>query len=63
MCQISLNTEALLKLVEEGQAQGEIQEGLSQEALGIYFGAFVDTLAPQLQHRFVADPQLGSLRP
>lgn len=52
-------TEMLLKLVEEGQAQGQIEAGLSQEALGIYFGAFMDVFAaPELQRRFAAEPRL-----
>ena len=52
-------TESLLRLVEEGQAEGQIKANLSQEALGLYFGALMDIFAaPHLQHRFAADPRL-----
>jgi AcrR family transcriptional regulator len=52
-------TNLLLGLVQEGKAQEQINLDLSEEALGIYFKAFMDIFtAPQLQHRFYHDPKV-----
>jgi hypothetical protein len=49
----------LLGLVGEGQEQGQIVGGLSEEAFRVYFGAFMDVFVdPQLQHRLRRDPRL-----
>lgn len=51
--------ELLLGLVEEGRQQGQVNPELSTEALGIYFGMFMDLFTtPGLQHRFSHRPEL-----
>jgi AcrR family transcriptional regulator len=59
-------TTVLLGLVQEGVEQGQVNPDLSEEALRIYFRAFMDAFAdPQLRYRFASDPKivqdLGSL--
>ena len=59
-------TTLLLGLVQEGIEQGQVNPDLSEEALRVYFGAFMDAFTdPQLQYRFASDPRivqdLGSL--
>jgi AcrR family transcriptional regulator len=52
-------TGLLLRLVAEGKAQGEVSPGLSDEALQVYFRAFMDMfIDPQLQLRFASSRQL-----
>ena len=56
----------LLGLVQEGREQGQANPDLSQEALHVYFGAFIDAFTdPQLRYQFASDPKivqdLGSL--
>lgn len=52
-------TELLLGLVEEGKRQGQVNPDLSAEALGIYFGLFMDVFThPGLQLRFYQHPEL-----
>jgi AcrR family transcriptional regulator len=52
-------TALLLELVREGKQQGEVNPDLSEEALGIYFGLFMDVFSnPALQHRFYQNPTL-----
>jgi AcrR family transcriptional regulator len=49
----------LLELVQEGKAQGQIQAGLSEEAVRIYLTAFMDIFAdPRLQQRYNTRPAL-----
>jgi AcrR family transcriptional regulator len=49
----------LLELVREGQAQGEIRAGLSEDALRVYFTAFMDMFTgPQFQALYVKDPRV-----
>lgn len=59
-------TALLLRLAAEGRAQGEVNVSVSEEALRIYFGAFMDMfIDPQLQRRSTSSPdlvqELGSL--
>ena len=59
-------TSLLLDLIKEGKQQGEVNPALSDEALSIYFAAFMDVFSnPQLQHRYYQQPaliqELGSL--
>jgi AcrR family transcriptional regulator len=50
----------LLGLVREGKDQGQIDPDLSEEALRIYFLAFMDIFTdPRLQSRFYDDPNLA----
>jgi AcrR family transcriptional regulator len=52
-------TELLLAVVQEGREQGQVNPALSDRALRVYFGAFMDAFTdPQLQHRFSSDPKL-----
>jgi AcrR family transcriptional regulator len=52
-------TAMLLGLVDEGKQQGQVDPGLSQEALSIHFGAFMDIFTnPELQHRYHQQPGL-----
>ncbi|MDJ0752771.1 MAG: TetR/AcrR family transcriptional regulator [Ardenticatenaceae bacterium] len=56
----------MLGLIEEGREQGEINPEISNEALGVYFRAFMDIFStPELQPLFYRNPQvvrdLGSL--
>jgi AcrR family transcriptional regulator len=49
----------LLKAVQEGREQGRVNPALSQEALRIYFCAFMEALVdPRLQHRLAREPRL-----
>ncbi len=49
----------LLNLVQEGQAQGEVNLDVSDKALQIYFKLFMDVFTdPELQSQFYSDPQL-----
>ena len=53
-------TVMLMNLVREGKEQGKISPSLSDEAISIYFQAFMDLFSdPQLQHRFYTDPKLA----
>ncbi len=59
-------TDLLLRLVAEGKAQGQVSPTLSDEALRIYFRAFMDVfIDPQLQRRYASSAalvqELGSL--
>jgi AcrR family transcriptional regulator len=59
-------TALLLRLVAEGKAQGQVDPNLSDEALRIYFRAFMDVfIDPQLHRRFAGSTalvqELGSL--
>ena len=46
-------TDLLLGLIQEGKQQGQVNHDLSEEALRIYFAAFMDVFSnPQLQHRY-----------
>jgi AcrR family transcriptional regulator len=52
-------TDLLLGLVREGQDQGQVSLGISEEAFRLYFKAFMDVFTnPQLQGRFANEPQL-----
>jgi AcrR family transcriptional regulator len=49
----------MLGLVQEGRQQGQVNPDLSEEALVIYFGIFMDVFSnPALQHRFYQRPEL-----
>jgi AcrR family transcriptional regulator len=51
--------ELLLGLVREGKGQGEIHTEVSEEALSVYFGAFMRIFtSPQYRHEFHSDPKL-----
>jgi AcrR family transcriptional regulator len=59
-------TGLMLRLVAEGKVQGEVNPTLSDEALSVYFRAFMDIfIDPQLQRRFARSAaltqELGSL--
>ena len=59
-------TNLMLRLVTEGRAQGQVDTSLSDEALRLYFRAFMDVfIDPQLQRRFASSvalvQELGSL--
>ncbi len=59
-------TGVMLRLVAEGKAQGQVDPNLSDEALRIYFRAFMDVfIDPQLQRRLASSvalvQELGSL--
>lgn len=50
-------TGVMLRLAAEGRAQGEVDAGLSDEALRVYFGAFMDMfIDPALQREFARRP-------
>jgi AcrR family transcriptional regulator len=52
-------TGLLRRLVEEGKEQSEVDSDLSDEALELYFRAFMDVfIDPQLQRRFASRPAL-----
>jgi len=49
----------LLELILEGMQQGQVNPGLSEEALRIYFAAFMEVfIDPELQQRFYHHPEL-----
>ena len=49
----------LLDLIQEGKQQGQVNPNLSDEALGLYFGIFMDMFThPQLQYRSHQNPGL-----
>ncbi|PKN94798.1 MAG: hypothetical protein CVU44_03055 [Chloroflexi bacterium HGW-Chloroflexi-6] len=59
-------TGLLLGLIQEGKQQGQVNPDLSDEALGMYFGVFMDVFSnPQLQRRSAQNPglvqELGNL--
>lgn len=59
-------TGMLLQLVKEGREQGQVDPGVSDAALAVYFRAFMDIFVdPQLQRRFGSQAafvgELGSL--
>ena len=59
-------TGLMLRLVAEGRVQGQVDPNLSDEALRVYFRAFMDVfIDPQLQRRFASSAalvqELGSL--
>jgi len=59
-------THLLLELIQEGKQQGQVNPDLSDEALGTYFGVFMDVFVnPQLQRRSAQNPgliqELGNL--
>ena len=52
-------TDILLGLVQEGREQAQVSRGLSDEALRVYFRAFMDIFTDaQLQYRFYHAPKL-----
>lgn len=52
-------TDLLLGLVREGKEQAQVDASLSDEALRVYFRAFMDIFTdPQLQYRFYGDSEL-----
>jgi AcrR family transcriptional regulator len=52
-------TNVLLGLIQEGKQQGQVNPALSEEALGIYFGIFMNVFTdPGLQHRYYQHPEL-----
>jgi AcrR family transcriptional regulator len=49
----------LLGLIQEGKQQGQVNPDFSEEALRIYFAAFMDVfIDPELQQRFYHHPEL-----
>jgi len=59
-------TELMLGLVREGKEQGQVNPGLSEDALSVYFAVFmVVFVSPELQRRFAQRPgparELGAL--
>jgi hypothetical protein len=59
-------THLLLELIQEGKQQSQVNPDLSDEALGMYFGVFMDMFVnPQLQRRSAQNPglvqELGNL--
>lgn len=59
-------TELLLELIQAGKQQGQVNPDLSDEALMMYFGVFMDVFTnPQLQRRSAQNPglvqELGNL--
>lgn len=52
-------TRLLLNLIEEGKQQGQVNPDLSNEALSLYFAAFMEVfIQPELQARFHQHPEL-----
>lgn len=52
-------TELLRAVVREGRKEGLVNPALSDQALDVYFKAFMDLFTdPQLQHRYAGDPEL-----
>ncbi len=50
----------LMDLIQEGKAQGQIDSKLSDEAVSLYFQAFMELFRdPQLQRRFYADSSMA----
>ena len=59
-------THLLLGLIREGKQQGHVNPDLTEEALSVYFSAFMEIFtSPKLQHQYHHQPdlvrQLGSL--
>ena len=51
----------MLRLVAEGRVQGQVNPNLSDEALRVYFRAFMDVfIDPQLQRRFASRRGVGA---
>lgn len=49
----------MLGLIREGKQQGQVNPDLSDEALSIYFVAFMDVFSdPKLQHQYFQHPEL-----
>jgi AcrR family transcriptional regulator len=52
-------TNLLLRLVQEGKEQGQIRPDLSEDALRVYFKAFMDIFTdPQFRHQYYKNPRL-----
>ena len=52
-------THLLLELIREGKEQGQIHSSFSDDALRIYFKAFMDIfIDPQFQHQYYQNPKL-----
>jgi AcrR family transcriptional regulator len=52
-------TNLLLRLVHEGKEQGQVQSSLSEDALSVYFRAFMDIfIDPQFQNQYYKNPKL-----
>lgn len=53
-------TELMLGLVREGKQQGQVSPHLSEDALTVYFGVFMDVfVSPELRSRFAQRPGLA----
>ena len=52
-------TDLLLGLIQEGKEQGQIHSDISEDALLVYFKAFMDIfIAPQFQQQYYKNPKL-----
>ena len=52
-------TGLMLGLIQEGKEQGQVNPDLSEEALRIYFAAFMDVfIDPELQQQYYHRPEL-----
>jgi AcrR family transcriptional regulator len=52
-------TDLLLGLIQEGKEQGQIHSDISEDALLVYFKAFMDIfIAPQFQQQYYKNPRL-----
>lgn len=53
-------TDLMLGLVREGKQQGQVNRDLSEDALSVYFGVFMDVFtSPELRSRFAQRPGLA----
>ncbi len=53
-------TDLMLGLIREGKQQGQVNPQLSEEALSVYFGVFMDVfVTPELRRRFTQRPDLA----
>ena len=53
-------TDLMLGLVREGKQQGQVNRDLSEDALRVYFGVFMDVFtSPELRSRFAQRPGLA----
>lgn len=53
-------TDLMLGLVREGKQQGQVSRDLSEDALSVYFGVFMDVFtSPELRSRFAQRPGLA----
>ncbi len=53
-------TQLMLGLIREGKQQGQVSPQLSEDALSVYFGVFMDVfISPELHRRYTQRPDLA----